>query len=193
MPGWQDHHTHQHSARGPGALDRKWRVFRLFAGFFCCRIADGDEYKRRMRKEFRVGFTVLELLVVLCITGLLAAFWIPRATRLLDWIATEHAVRDVTTALAVARHGAVMQATRARLTISADSLRIDRLDQQRWEPWWRKPGPSSHSVTLQVSNPIVVFGPTGLGWGASNTMIVLRRGSQAETITVSRVGRVKHW
>jgi Tfp pilus assembly protein FimT len=146
-----------------------------------------------MRKEFRVGFTVLELLVVLCITGLLAAFWIPRATRLLDWIATEHAVRDVTTALAVARHGAVMQATRARLTIGADSLRIDRLDLQRWEPWWRQPGPASHGVTLQVSNPIVVFGPNGMGWGASNTTIVLARGSQAETITVSRVGRVKRW
>ncbi len=150
-------------------------------------------YKRRMRNDFRVGFTVLELLVVLCITGLLAAFWIPRAARLYDWIATERAVRDFTTALAVARHGAVMHATRARLTISADSLRIDRLEQQRWEPWWRRPGPASHGVALQISNPVVVFGPNGMGWGASNTKIVLRRGSQAETITLSRVGRVKHW
>jgi len=146
-----------------------------------------------MRKEFDVGFTVLELMVVICIAGLLATFWIPRAARLLDWIATERALRDVTTALAVARHGAVLRATRARLTITADSLRIDRLERQEWEPWWRKPGPASHGVTLQVSNPIVVFGPTGMGWGVSNTKIVLSRGSQAETITVSRLGRVKHW
>jgi len=146
-----------------------------------------------MRNGFRVGFTVLELLVVISIAGLLAAFWIPRAARLLDWIATERAVRDVTTALAVARHGAVMHATRARLTITADSLRIDRLEREGWEPWWRKPGPADHGVTLQVSNPIVVFGPTGMGWGVSNTKIVLSRGSQAETITMSRVGRVKHW
>ena len=146
-----------------------------------------------MRKEFDVGFTVLELVVVICIAGLLAAIAIPRAARLLDWIATERALRDVTTALAVARHGAVLHATRARLTITADSLRIDRLERQEWEPWWRKPGPASHGVVLQVSNPVVVFGPTGMGWGVSNTRIVLRRGSQAETVTVSRVGRVKHW
>jgi len=146
-----------------------------------------------MRKEFDVGFSVLELMVVICIAGLLVTFAIPRAARLLDWIATERALRDVTTALAVARHGAVLHATRARLTITADSLRIDRLERQEWEPWWRKPGPASHGVVLQVSNPVVVFGPTGMGWGVSNTRIVLRRGSQAETITVSRVGRVKHW
>ena len=146
-----------------------------------------------MRNDFRVGFTVLELLIVICIAGLLAGFWVPRAARLFDWIATERAARDVTTALATARHGAVMQATRARLTISADSLLIDRFEQQGWKPWWRKPGPGSHGVALEVTNPIVVFGPNGMGWGASNTRIVLRRGSQAETITTSRVGRVKRW
>lgn len=146
-----------------------------------------------MCKGFDVGFTVLELLIVICIAGVLVAFGIPRAARLMDWIATERAVRDVTTALAVARHGAVMQGTRARLTIKSDSLLIDRLEGQEWRPWWRRPGPASHGVTLKVSNPIVVFGPTGMGWGASNTRIVLMRGSQVETITTSRVGRVKHW
>jgi len=146
-----------------------------------------------MRKGFDVGFTVLELLIVICIAGLLVGFWTPRAARLMDWIATERAVRDVTTALAVARHGAVLEATRTRLTIHSDSLLIDRFEAQGWEPWWRRPGPTSHGVTLQTSNPIVVFGPTGMGWGVSNTRIVLTRGSQAETITMSRVGRVKHW
>lgn len=146
-----------------------------------------------MRKEFNVGFTVLELLVVTCIAGLLMTLWFPRAARLIDWINTDRARHDMTTALAVARHGAVLQATRARLTISADTLRIDRLEATGWTPWWRQPGPASHGVLLQVSNEVVVFGPTGVGWGASNTKIVLSRGSQAETITVSRLGRVKVW
>ena len=146
-----------------------------------------------MRKAITVGFTVLELMVVTCIAGLLVTLWFPRASRLMDWINTERALRDMTTALAVARHGAVLQATRARLTISADTLRIDRLQEGVWEPWWRRPGPASHGVLLQVSNPVVVFGPSGIGWGASNTKIVLSRGSQAETITLSRVGRVKVW
>ena len=97
------------------------------------------------------------------------------------------------TALAVARHGAVLQGMRARLTIAADSLRIDRLEQGGWTPWKRWPGPADLAVGIEVSNPVVVFGPTGLGWGASNTKVVLRRGSQVETITVSRLGRVKRW
>jgi Tfp pilus assembly protein FimT len=153
----------------------------------------GNAYKRRMRKETTVGFTVLELMVVTCIAGLLLTLWLPRAARLMDWLKTERAARDITTALAVARHGAVQQATRARLTISADTLRIDRLNADGWTPWWRLPGPASHGVLLQVSNPVVVFGPSGIASGASNTKIVVSRGSQAETITMSRVGRVKIW
>jgi prepilin-type N-terminal cleavage/methylation domain-containing protein len=151
--------------------------------------ARGIAHKGRMRK----GFTLLELMVVICVAAVLVGLWTPRAARLLDWIETERAVRDVTTALAVGRNGAVLQAIRARVTFATDSIRIDRFVSNGWEPWWRIPGPASHGVELEVSNPIVVFGPTGMGWGASNTKIVLRRGSQAETITVSRVGRVKHW
>ncbi len=139
------------------------------------------------------GFTLLELIVVVAIAALLLVSWIPRAARLMDWLATERAVRDVTTALAVGRNGAVMQSTRARILIDTDTLRIDRWGAQGWEPWWRTPGPASYGVSLAVSNPVVTFGPTGMGWGVSNTTIVLRRGSQAETITLSRVGRVKHW
>ena len=139
------------------------------------------------------GFTLLELIVVVAIAALLLAFWVPRAARLMDWLATERAVRDVTTALAVGRNGAVMQSTRARIVIDTDTLRIDRWGVQGWEPWWRTPGPASYGVGLEVSNPVVTFGPAGMGWGVSNTTIVLRRGSQAETITLSRVGRVKHW
>jgi type II secretory pathway pseudopilin PulG len=146
-----------------------------------------------MRKGFDVGFTVLELLMVTCIAGLLVSLWLPRAARLMDWIKTEHALRDMTSALALARHAAVLQATRARLTIAADTLRVDRLEDWQWKPWWRRPGPATLGVSLQVSNPVVVFGPTGMGWGASNTTIILSRGSQRETVTVSRVGRVKRW
>src|SRR3977135_1223236 len=125
------------------------------------------------------------------IAAVLVAFWVPRASTLMDWIETERAVRDVTTALAVGRNGAVLRSTRARITIAPDTLRIDRLGERGWEPFWRTPGPASRGVTRQLSNPVVIFGPPGMGLGASNTTVVLRRGSQAETITMSRVGRVK--
>jgi hypothetical protein len=139
------------------------------------------------------GFSVVELAVAVMIAGILGAVGLPRVQRMRDWIATDHAAREVTTALALGRHAAVMQATRARVIIAADTLRIDRLGESGWEPWWRRPGPDELGVELAVSNPVVVFGPSGMAWGASNTTVELRRGSQVETITMSRVGRVKRW
>jgi prepilin-type N-terminal cleavage/methylation domain-containing protein len=139
------------------------------------------------------GFTLLELVIVTCIAGILLAFWVPRASQLMDWFATERAARDVTTAIAVGRHGAVMRATRARIRFNPDSIRIERLESQSWVPWWQTPGPASYGVRMEISNPTITVGPNGMAWGVSNTRIVLRRGSQSETITMSRVGRVKRW
>lgn len=139
------------------------------------------------------GFSLVEVVIVLLIVAALAAVGLPQVGPFLDRIATDQAAREVTTALAVARHGAVLQGMRARLTIAADSLRIDRLEPADWTPWKRWPGPADLAVGIEVSNPVVVFGPTGMGWGVSNTKVVLRRGSQVETITVSRLGRVKRW
>jgi len=139
------------------------------------------------------GFSLIELVFVLCIIMALAAVGIPRLQPFLDRIAADHAAREVTTALALARHGAVLHSVRSRLTIAADTLRIDRLEQGGWIPWKRRPGPDHLGVAMETSNPVVTFGPSGMGWGVSNTKVVLWRGSQVETITVSRVGRVKRW
>jgi len=137
------------------------------------------------------GFTLVELLVVLVIMAVVLSLGVPRLGSALDRIATDGAARDVTTAIAAARAAAVLQGTRARLRIAADSLRVDREGAHGWEPYARWPGPAAAGVALQVSNPEIVFGPLGLGWGLANTRVELRRGSQIETITTSRLGRVK--
>ena len=139
------------------------------------------------------GFTALELLVVLFIVGVLAAVGWPRLGDALDRVAADRAAVDVTAALAVARNGAVLHSTRARLLITPDTLAVDRWEGGGWAPWWRTLGPAHHGVSLAVSNPIVTFGPTGIGWGLANTTVTLQRGSHVETITTSRVGRVKRW
>jgi prepilin-type N-terminal cleavage/methylation domain-containing protein len=139
----------------------------------------------------RQGFTLLELVVVLAIVAMLTTFAVSRLIPLVDWIAADGAARDVTSALAVTRTAAVLRGTRARLRIAADSLRIDREGPAGWEPYARWAGPASAGVTLTVSNPEVVFSPLGIAWGLSNTRIVLSRGSQIETITTSRLGRVR--
>ncbi len=141
----------------------------------------------------RRGFSLAEVMVTLTIVALVSAIAVPRLNGLLDWVAVDSAAREVTTPLAVARNAGILQAARARLAIAADSLRIDRWGKRGWEAVARWPGPGPHGVALEVTNPEVVFGPMGIGWGASNTRVVLRRGSHAETITTSRLGRVKRW
>jgi len=141
----------------------------------------------------RRGFSLAELAVALAVAAVVMAVTYPRVQGLLDWIAVEAAAADVTTALAVARNAAVTQATRSRFVIAADTLRIDRARGDTWDAVFRWPGPLARGVSLQVSNPVIAFDPIGIGWGVSNTKVVLRRGSRTETITVSRVGRVKRW
>lgn len=141
----------------------------------------------------RRGITLVELAVVVAIVAIVTAITLPRLGGVLDWMAVNAAAQEISTAMAVARSSAVMLGTRSRAVIAADSLRIDRWVGDSWGPIERWPGPSSHGVTLEVSNPEIVFDPIGLGWGVSNTRVVVRRGSRSETITVSRLGRIKRW
>lgn len=141
----------------------------------------------------RRGVTLPELVVVLAIVAIVMAITLPRVAGLLDWIAVDAAAREVTASIAVARNAAVMQGVRSRAVIGSDSLRVDRWVGNSWAPLVRWPGPAQHGVTLDVSNPAVVFDAIGLGWGLANTTVGLRRGDRSATITVSRLGRVKRW
>jgi prepilin-type N-terminal cleavage/methylation domain-containing protein len=141
----------------------------------------------------RQGHTLLELLVVLAIVAICLAVVVPAATSVLDWIATDGAAHDVTTAIAAARQVAVGRGMPARLRMAPDSLSVDVRGTLGWEPWRRFPGPASRGVNLDVSNPEVVFSPLGAGLGASNTTVTLIRGSHQQRITTSRLGRVRRW
>ena len=123
----------------------------------------------------------------------MTATTLPRLQGLRDWIAVNSAAQDVTTAVAVTRNAAIMQGSRRRLVIAHDSLRIDRWAGDSWASLERWPGPDRYGVSLEVSTPVVVFDPIGIPWGVSNTKVVLRRGVRSETITLSRLGRVKRW
>lgn len=137
------------------------------------------------------GFTLLELTIVLLIAGFMLAVAVRPTRRVLDHYAADAAARDVTTLLATARHTAIAWGCRTRLQLGRDSLTIDTLGAGGWGRyrWW--PGPATGGVALWTNNPVVTFGPNGVGWGVSNTSVRLSRGSHVETVIVSRLGRVR--
>src|SRR2546427_5331483 len=98
----------------------------------------------------RRGLTLAELVVVLAILAIVTAITLPRLAGVRDWIAVDTAAQEVIGAIAVARSAAVMQGTRSRAVIAADSLRIDHW----WESAWEDRS-EEHTSELQSQSNLV--------------------------------------
>jgi prepilin-type N-terminal cleavage/methylation domain-containing protein len=142
-----------------------------------------------LTRQRRLGFTLAEIVMVLALLGIIAGFAFPRFAEVRDRLAVRGATSSVVFALATARHSAIRRATRVAVTIDTATAQV-----------YVRAGPDTlehldlrdvHGVTLEASRDSVAYTPMGLGYGAANTRLVLRRGSAVDTVTVSRLGRVR--
>jgi len=125
----------------------------------------------------------------MAVLGVLAALAFRGVRTLLDTMAVSAAAREVRDVFASAREHAVASGVRtavqiqpspALLTAHAGSDTIAE----------RSVG-QLYGVTLHSSRDSMAYSPSGLGYGAANLRIVLVRHASAETVTVSRLGRVR--
>ena len=137
----------------------------------------------------RHGYTLAELAVVVAIIGLVTMAGIRGLTQHLDRIAVRNAVDEAAGALARARDEALahhalvsvrIDTTDATVVLRTGALRLARYAIGH-----------EHGVTLATSRDSVSFDVRGLGFGAANFTLVARRGSAADTLVVSRLGRVR--
>ncbi|MEX2153175.1 MAG: GspH/FimT family pseudopilin [Gemmatimonadaceae bacterium] len=139
--------------------------------------------------EGYAGYTIVELVLVLTIVGVLMSIAIPRSQRMLDGITVRSAVGDVQATLSFARTLAL--AGNAAVAVDVDTasgmLRIRRGPEILLS---RNVG-SVHGVRLGSTRDSLTYDPRGLGRGAANLSIVVRRRTAAETVFVSRFGRVR--
>ncbi len=146
-------------------------------------------FPRRVRGH-AAGVTLVEMAMVLALVALLGAITIVPLMRLTDRIAVRGAASDIATALAVARHRAIMRVTRTTLDVDPTRARIlvhtgsDTILVRRLG--------DAHGVRIAATGLAVTYSPTGLGVGVSNTSITVQRGAAAETVFVSRLGRVRY-
>jgi prepilin-type N-terminal cleavage/methylation domain-containing protein len=138
----------------------------------------------------KVGFTVIEMTITLVVVAILSAIILPRAVGFVDAMEVRGAVTEIDALFSVARHVAIARAVQASLDIDpargivsvrvgADTVRMRELQ-------------AAHGVTLQSTRASITYSQTGLGYGAGNLTLIIARNLAADTIYVSRLGRVRH-
>lgn len=148
----------------------------------------GTPYRGTMHR----GVSLVELLVVLTIVAILLGLLAPRWAVQRDRLAVHRATTEVAGFYTAARYAALVRARQVRLEFDGAVLRAvyeGGVD----STFLVRAGPERHGVTLAASRGVIRIGPDGLGFGAANTRLVLHRGAAADTLTTSRLGRIKRW
>jgi type II secretory pathway pseudopilin PulG len=137
----------------------------------------------------RSGFTLSQIIVTITVLALLTGAAAPRFVRYRDRLNVHAATLDIVSALARTRSVAFERSTRAATTFDAPTATLavhsygDTLEVRQLG--------ALYGVTLGVSRDSVTYAANAMGFGVSNTRIIVSRGAVAETVTVSRLGRVK--
>ena len=137
----------------------------------------------------RQGMTLIETVVVLSIITMVMAIVVPTLARMRDGIAVRNAAAEAVSAFAIARRSAILREATAALGVDRPPGFItvtaagELLLQRNLE--------GSYGVTLSSTRDSTAYSPLGHGFGAANLSLVIARGAVAETIFVSREGRVR--
>ena len=138
----------------------------------------------------RRGSTIIELAVTLGILSILSAIAIPWMGEILDGMKVRSAAVEIESLFSAARHIAIARATQATVEIDpvAQSINISvGSDTVRK----RKIG-AAHDVQISATRARMSYSPTGMGYGAANLSVVVRRNASVDTVVVSRLGRVRY-
>ena len=137
-----------------------------------------------------MGFTIIETTITLSVIAVLSAIVLPKASGFIDSIEVRGAVTEAEALFSMARHVAIARGAQTTLEINAVrgemSLRVGRDTLQLREL------ARAHAVSLRTTRTSIVYSPTGLAYGAANLTLIFTRNLAADTIFVSRLGRVRH-
>lgn len=135
------------------------------------------------------GFTLVEVLVTIGLFGALLAMALPawRADR--DRLAVAGASGALIRALFDARQAAWR--TGGRVAVHFDTIAGIVTVARQLDTLERQPLFGVFGVRLSSTRDSLAYSSSGLAWGASNTTLLVRRGAFADTVVVSRLGRVR--
>ena len=143
----------------------------------------------RHRPAPRPALTLLELVIVLMIIGLMSIIAVRELGHYLDRIAARSAVAEAAEVIQQARDEAL--ARHALVSVKIDTANAELALRERGRELAVHALGHAHRVKLTSTRDSLAFDVRGLGYGASNLTLVARRGRAAETLVVSRLGRVR--
>jgi len=136
----------------------------------------------------RLAFSLVEMLFVVAIVSVLALLAVPRYVALRDRASVRSAVTASIAAFDAARSLALTRGRHAAVRI--DTLGARLVVHSFRDTVLRVPLGASWGVSVSASRDSSAIAPDGLGYGAANLSLFLSRGAAADTVTVSRLGRV---
>jgi Tfp pilus assembly protein FimT len=115
---------------------------------------------------------------------------VPRIGAATDRAAVRSAIVDVASVFRSARNAAIYR--RAPVAVLIDTLRTTVVAQAESVLLLRRDLGQGYRVRLTATRDSMAFDARGLGIGAANLSLTARRGRFAETLFVSRLGRVRY-
>jgi prepilin-type N-terminal cleavage/methylation domain-containing protein len=137
----------------------------------------------------RNAFSLIELLLVVVLTGVLMALAVPRFSAMRDSASVRAAMADLGADFSMARQSAITR--RAAVAVVLDTaLGVVEL-RSATRMMSRHTLRATYGIVLGSNRDSAVYDSRGLGYGVSNLTVTVRRGMIVDTLTMSRMGRVR--
>jgi type II secretory pathway pseudopilin PulG len=139
--------------------------------------------------ELRQGATLVELLLAMLVISIVGGMGVATSRHAADTRAVNSAANDAVAAFAAARRHAVATGGPTALRLDADRHQL--IIHSGTDTIRRLIPMAAHGVSLSTTRDSMAYDAHGLGIGAANLTLILTRQSAAETLVVSRLGRVR--
>jgi prepilin-type N-terminal cleavage/methylation domain-containing protein len=137
----------------------------------------------------RNAFTLVELLLVVVLMGVLMALAVPRFSAMRDGASVRSAMADLGADFSMARQSAITRRSSVAVVLDTASGTVELRSAARMMS--RHTLGATYGIVLGSNRDSAVYDSRGLGYGVSNLTVTVRRGAIVDTLTMSRMGRVR--
>ncbi|HUR92827.1 MAG TPA: GspH/FimT family protein [Gemmatimonadaceae bacterium] len=113
----------------------------------------------------------------------------PAIGRLLDGIHVRGTTTEIHSLFTAARHHAITRSE--RVTLEIDTARAAIIMLAGADTLRARTFLDTHGVALSANRASFTYSPIGVGYGAGNMTLTVRRNARVDSVFVSRLGRVR--